>query len=130
MSGQREYHQKLLKAIKKWIKAHPQDFEVAEGEGGGDGGDEGDGGETAGEETDAESDVGGMSVGTKRQGEGAGRDEGVWEQVMAIPANPIMLGIMLLCAVSLLLNYYLLFRSGGSGKVDKAVIVPAPPREL
>lgn len=128
MSGQREYHQKLLKAIKKWIKAHPKDFEVAEGQNGGDGG------ETAGEETDMEDDTEnkgvGASVSSTGEGQTIGQDDGVWEQVMAIPANPVMLGITLLCAVSLLLNYYLLFRSGGSGKVDKAVIVPAPPREL
>jgi hypothetical protein len=93
---------------------------------------EGDGGDTAGE-TDIEEDGDKVTSGSLQhadQGEDSGaveEGETLFDQAMAIPGNRLMMGITVVCLLSLILNYYLLF---GRARSSETVIVPAPPREL
>lgn len=94
---------------------------------------EGGGDETDGEGGDDDDDtqkgvgeVGGS--GASVQVQGAGGEKNLFDQAMEIPNSPLMLGITLVCVLSLILNYYLLF---SRGKAVQSVVVPAPPpREL
>ena len=95
-------------------------------EGGGDETD-GEGGDDVDDDTQkGDGEVGGR--GANIQVQSTGGEKNLFDQAMEIPNSPLMLGITLVCVLSLILNYYLLF---SRGKAVQSVVVPAPPpREL
>lgn len=106
IKGQKEYHQKLVQNVKKWIKSHPADF------GGNGAGAEGQGAGV--EEIDLEVDSEVVTAGGR--GTGTGTEKTLWDHAMDVTENPILLGVGGLCVLLLLVELYQLF-SGPRGEV-------------
>lgn len=101
IKGQKEYHEKLVSAIKDWIKVHPDDFQTAAGSKGGEVQEEKTG-ETEGNVPEKSPDGARTQV--------AQQQKGAMELLGEIPENPIMLWITIVCGMSLALNIFLLGR--------------------
>ncbi len=115
ISGQKDYHQKLAKKIRSWIKSHPDDFgkEVAEVEGE-DGEGEDVSSEQEGEDSKAEA--------SRDSSGGGGSTKTIEDHVSDIIDNPIMIGITSLCVLLILLEFYfLIFGRGGTHKPVEAI---------
>ncbi|WVF72553.1 hypothetical protein IAT40_007370 [Kwoniella sp. CBS 6097] len=120
IKGQKEYHQKLAKKVRDWIKAHPEEFGTrpehlpSEGE----------------LEKAAAADEAPKEVTTQLQ-EGIGsavvsRETPWLDYAMEIPENPVMVIVVALCVALLLINLYLLLFRGDTCRpafIDKEVAV-------
>lgn len=112
IKGQKEYHQKWLSALKEWIDAHPTDFES-----------ESDDSNT--DKTDTVRPVAVAAVPVKKEVDApvsnglseksrasvetkVVEETTVADQIVNMVDSQIMLTIMIVCAMSLALNVYLL----------------------
>lgn len=144
IKGQEQYHHQLVGAIRKWIKAHPEQYASAShhhhhhhhhkgtngavGEGGASG------------ETDTETDSGSDSD-DSNEGPGAelihdaatavssAKDKSLLAYTADIFSNPVMMALLGILVVSLAINYYVLFVMGGKTTTTTTTTGVVPARK-